>query len=219
MTCTSQSLEGLTFGGIHTTFGGLMGKPSQDIVRYITSNEIQRQKVKIKVFPPIAMLGEVPLPSYGGIFTQIDKNTVALTGGIVKPNMFINPVEILVKDLNIEEERSVGALHILKLSDDLETFEWDFKGDLFIPRAHHIAKYSKTSITLIIIGGLNVGNSTILPGERLSLDPVLISLDTYIATNITVSPMETYSISGAASFQAEDREIVFFGGYTSGSGF
>ena len=50
------------------------------------------------------MLGEVPLPSYGGIFTQIDKNTVALTGGIVKPNMFINPVEILVKDLNIKKK-------------------------------------------------------------------------------------------------------------------
>ena len=194
-----------------------MGKPSNEIITYKLEKSYRKDKVKIKIFPKHSMTGDVPLASYGGVLTPISNNTIALTGGVIIPNMNTNSgYNLLVNNANLEEERTVGTLHVLKIDKDLTEFEWESKGELFTSRAHHSAEYCKSSNKLIVIGGLHIENSSVFPGSRLCTDPLLISMTDFTVTAVTASnPLNIINISGSASVAVSDNEIVLFGGYTS----
>ena len=215
--CTESELEAFVFGGINTTFGGHMGKPSSEIITYQLQKTYKKNKVKIKIFPEKNMSGDIPKASYGAVLTQISECKLALTGGIMKPYIVAKTgYEILVNNCNIEEEKSVGTLHILEFSPELDNFQWVSKGEVMSPRAHHIAEYIKSIDHLAVLGGLSVTNSSKSPGTRLNVDPILISMTTFTVTSvIRFDPLNTMHISGASSIQVTDREILFFGGYSS----
>ena len=63
--CNDNELIAISFGGINTTFGGLMGKTSNEIIRYeIKKSQRNKQTVQMKILTKYDMNGDIPLPAF-----------------------------------------------------------------------------------------------------------------------------------------------------------
>ena len=75
--------------------------------------------------------------------------------------------EVFLKDLNIYEESSCKGIYVLKMDPkNTKHYTWEKKGELPVAIAYHSTVYSKHTNTLVVLGGLNVTNSSKNPGER-----------------------------------------------------
>ncbi len=124
---------------------------------------------------------------------------IILSGGISQPNIGKTPAEIVSLDLNEYEQKSNNDMFILIYNTELSDFHWDYITNFPTSRAFHSAFYCKSIDSIVIMGGVNVENSSLENGERIGLDPVIINLSTYVITNISLP--YTSPLSGFASLQ------------------
>ena len=128
---------------------------------------------------------------------DISLRRVCLTGGIFQPHIAKSSNEILVDDLNEYEESTLDTVHILTYDVNLSKFEWEYITSFPISRAFHTAFFSQNSI--IIMGGVNVENSTVRHGERQGIDPVIINLTSKVVTKVTL--LNSPTLSGFSGIQ------------------
>ena len=121
------------------------------------------------------MEGDIPSPQEGATLTIVSTNIAVLIGGQEHTNMDCSEREVFLKDLNAYEESSCKGIYVIKINlKNTKHYTFEKKGELPVAIAYHSTVYSKHTNTLVVLGGLNVTNSSKNPGERQSLNPILI---------------------------------------------
>ena len=140
-----------------------------------------------------------------------------MSGGLIQPNIDLTPLEIIVNDLNIYQVKASGGIYELTYNLRDKIVSWKLIGEMHIPVAYHASAYSSSTNSVIILGGLNIENSSVLPGERQSISPVFFSLDTNTITR-RLDLVDAPPLSGMAFLQVSDSAIVLVGGYSNQPG-
>ena len=228
--CSENKLQAIVFGRMVLTYGGLMGQHSNEIhlldmklkynkpiVEITTIRASSDKNVDMGVPDEHLQTGDCPPKLTGASLLKISAGKAILSGGLIQPNIDLAPMEIIVSDLNIYQVKSSEGIYELTYNLKDKNISWKKIGELQIPVAYHASAYSSTTNSVIIMGGLCIKNSSVLPGERQSISPVFFSLDSNTVTHRIIQTNGP-PLSGMASLQVRDSEIVLVGGFSEQPG-